>query len=482
MQHLESLIQAIPFSLFAQSSSLMPSAEASANSPQASFASATHSFPLGVLPPSLTQFPITNPSTHFPLSQETAPANTGLSDGIQKTSSNVLSTSYLYLDDEGYTRWQGESSGLPLLDFLVERKLPSASSNPPSDDAKPPSPVQEYGSRKPESVTTGTWFPNRRTRLTGSLPPEVMWRTITAQIPPPLMDSLIQCFLSTSHYLLPFLHVPQFLSDYGNPQKWGEPGFAAFIVAIWCVFIQRPCDHNKYLIYTYYSAASLLDMLMIRVSGLSRQMDSPPELTGSTFSASCESCLQRTNQHCTPFKACSLQQCTLSASDGCPEASRCLQKRALCASTRVYTGAAMTTIALDLSRSKSGGAPSGACIYGISRQHQLLDVHLCFVFEIVTRVRSRRLMMNILRWNRSALSQKAPRVDSEHLSLVLGWRWFSKQSLRVRHQKRYLPMRSYKALLAYSRARMRQKPGTCNRRSSSLMLSSSPCRHTGRTQ
>ena len=57
--------------------------------------------------------------------------------------------------------------------------------------------------------------------------------------------------MSTSSYILPFLHVPTFLAvsarptrihtrtnepqDYGNPQKWGEPGFAAFIVAVCCL-------------------------------------------------------------------------------------------------------------------------------------------------------------------------------------------------------------------------------------------------------
>jgi hypothetical protein len=66
------------------------------------------------------------------------------------------------------------------------------------------------------------------------------------------LNSLVQCYLSTSYYILPFLHVPTFLAvsffvfcpdlhlksssqDYGNPQKWGEPGFAAFIVAICCL-------------------------------------------------------------------------------------------------------------------------------------------------------------------------------------------------------------------------------------------------------
>lgn len=47
--------------------------------------------------------------------------------------------------------------------------------------------------------------------------------------------SLVQCYLSTTYYLLPFLHVPTFLADYGNPSKWGEPGFAALIVAICCL-------------------------------------------------------------------------------------------------------------------------------------------------------------------------------------------------------------------------------------------------------
>ncbi len=34
-----------------------------------------------------------------------------------------IAPSYLYFDDEGSTRWQGETSCLPLLDLLVERSL-----------------------------------------------------------------------------------------------------------------------------------------------------------------------------------------------------------------------------------------------------------------------------------------------------------------------------------------------------------------------
>jgi hypothetical protein len=57
----------------------------------------------------------------------------------------------------------------------------------------------------------------------------------------PQLFRLVQCFLSTTHYLMPFLHVPSFLVDYGNPHKWGESGFACFILAI-CAISSRHVD------------------------------------------------------------------------------------------------------------------------------------------------------------------------------------------------------------------------------------------------
>jgi hypothetical protein len=42
-----------------------------------------------------------------------------------------FSSSYLYFDDEGYTRWQGETSGLPLLDLLVQNYSPTAKNEHP---------------------------------------------------------------------------------------------------------------------------------------------------------------------------------------------------------------------------------------------------------------------------------------------------------------------------------------------------------------
>ncbi|KAH8112468.1 fungal-specific transcription factor domain-containing protein [Phellopilus nigrolimitatus] len=268
MHHLESLIQSIPFSLFGaqqgapaspalQNNALSiattngasagyeppsPSPAADPTSPHASFARATHAYPLGVPPPSLSRFPLMNPSTHFPV-PPAAPAFAGASHARIRPAHPGVSPSYLYLDDEGYTRWQGETSGLPLLDFLVERELPAAAaaaasasaSASSSFDHRPPSPVRESWSRKSERVTTGDWFPDRTPRVIAPVHPETMWRLITSMIPPELMDALVQCFLSTTYYLMPFLHVPTFLADYGNPAKWGEPGFAAFVVAVCCL-------------------------------------------------------------------------------------------------------------------------------------------------------------------------------------------------------------------------------------------------------
>ncbi|KAJ6453418.1 fungal-specific transcription factor domain-containing protein [Mycena vitilis] len=181
-------------------------------------------FGSGVPPPSLHLFPLTNPSTHFTPheikpDESVFPSPLSPSPDLlaEETSRLSLSASYLYFDDEGYTRWQGEASGLPLLDLLVERHVPASDAVPPSV-----TPVEQ------------DWFPNRTPRRT-DVNPQTLWRLITSYIAPELMDSLVQCYLSTSYYILPFLHVPSFLADYGNPQKWGEPGFAAFIVAICCL-------------------------------------------------------------------------------------------------------------------------------------------------------------------------------------------------------------------------------------------------------
>ncbi|KAG2004857.1 nuclear protein [Coprinopsis cinerea AmutBmut pab1-1] len=235
MNHLESLISAIPAAVFAAGGQMAAvqghSASDIASSPLLPFMHPT-GLPSGVPPPSLHVFPLMNPSTHFTQSNNDSshirresfgsllsqPYNITPDQLAEETSKMSLTASYLYFDDEGYTRWQGETSGLPVLDLLVERH--STREKQDSKTYTDPSAVE--------------WFPNRQPRRT-DVNPQTLWRLITSYIVPDLMDSLVQCYLSTSYYILPFLHVPTFLADYGNPQKWAEPGFAAFIVSICCL-------------------------------------------------------------------------------------------------------------------------------------------------------------------------------------------------------------------------------------------------------
>ncbi|KAH8822579.1 fungal-specific transcription factor domain-containing protein [Flagelloscypha sp. PMI_526] len=203
MHQLETLIAAIPPAVFAAGA--------------------------GGLTHSSASFPLINPANHFATSEMVAPSpSTTTITGYNLFSMEPShgSSSYLYFDDEGFTRWQGETSGLPLLDTLVERH---AHQHPRDEThSQTGSPAAQVPAPPPD------WFPDR-TLKRPDFNPQTMWRIITSQIPPELMDSLVKCYLSTSYYILPFLHVPTFLTDYGNPAKWGEPGFAAFIVAICCL-------------------------------------------------------------------------------------------------------------------------------------------------------------------------------------------------------------------------------------------------------
>lgn len=247
MNHLEALIQAIPPAVLASVAGATNPGLNPVKSPTDSANGPFNypGFPAGVPPPSLHTFPLTNPSTHFtgePKLDGAQSPTTAFRSLFNSNHSNVtspdqlaeetsrmsLSASYLYIDDEGYTRWQGETSGLPLLDLLLERHSAS------NLDTRDGSPQPQTDPSSPATNQPPDWFPNRTARRTDANP-QILWRLITSYIVPELMDSLVQCYLSTSYYILPFLHVPTFLSDYGNPQKWGEPGFATFIVAICCL-------------------------------------------------------------------------------------------------------------------------------------------------------------------------------------------------------------------------------------------------------
>jgi hypothetical protein len=214
MHHLETLIQAIPHGVFAAAGAIPRDNSApqfsidSATNPLASFASSTHTYPSGVPPPSLHVFPLLNPSTHFTTAHMKHGSRSGAqspnsvlpsilghypgtpaspTDDLAENSSRVsLSSSYLYFDDEGYTRWQGETSGLPLLDLLVENysaRVQSAADTNHPDLSLP-------NADKTAKATNTAWFPNRIPRRT-DVNPGNLWRIITASIAPDLMDRYI---------------------------------------------------------------------------------------------------------------------------------------------------------------------------------------------------------------------------------------------------------------------------------------------------
>ncbi|KAH7091758.1 fungal-specific transcription factor domain-containing protein [Auriculariales sp. MPI-PUGE-AT-0066] len=212
MQHLESLIHAIPSNIF------VPGSTSSSGSPVP-----PHKYPLGVPPPSLTTFPLANPSMHFARTFDAAEREKErereLADLADATSKLTLTHSYLYLDDQGSTRWQGESSGLPLLDVLLEedRLVRHSRTTTMQSTALPADSSDE-------------------------LNPGAVWRAVTAVVPPDLMDNLVQVYLSTCHYLYPFLHIPSFLADYSSPAMWSSPGFASFVLAICCLASRHTDD------------------------------------------------------------------------------------------------------------------------------------------------------------------------------------------------------------------------------------------------
>lgn len=90
-----------------------------------------------------------------------------------------LSPSYLYIDDEGYTRWQGETSGLPLLDLLVEHHKVATKQEPD----QPPNSFSVPNAQ----AAVADWFPDRAPKPPASNP-EAVWKLITSCIAPDLMD------------------------------------------------------------------------------------------------------------------------------------------------------------------------------------------------------------------------------------------------------------------------------------------------------
>ncbi|WWC98933.1 hypothetical protein V866_005827 [Kwoniella sp. B9012] len=213
--------------------------------------------------------------------------------GMDELAKRMEGMSFFYEDEIGQAKWQGATSGFPLLHLLtaanaqqdnieenrqgshpdvqvspansnlstspanappIPRRISSASTalgsqvRSSSVPAKGRSSSMGLGGRgRTSSPGVGKkekFFPDRTPRPHQTLNPEASWKVITGVIPPDLMDTLVRCYLSTSHLLWPFLHVPSFLADYANPQQWGEPGFTCFIVAV-CTLSSRHVDDPR---------------------------------------------------------------------------------------------------------------------------------------------------------------------------------------------------------------------------------------------
>lgn len=191
MHHLETLIQSIPTNIFEAAAR----AHASSLDPHALSLGPT-SYPPAVPPPSLTMSALTNPSMHFPPVSSRPMSFSAAFDRV-----HIPAQSYMYWDEQGCKRWQGESSGLPLLDLLFDRAVaPGATiSASGSEAADSPSaseqhqqqqhhnhPLDEHPSPQPAECE---WFPDRPAPRDESINPESLWRVITSMIPPDLMDT-----------------------------------------------------------------------------------------------------------------------------------------------------------------------------------------------------------------------------------------------------------------------------------------------------
>jgi hypothetical protein len=199
MHHLESLIQAIPSAVFIAGGSAR-----SPSSPSDHHLSLpllqNHSYPAAIPPPSLTVTPLMNPSTHFTLaadrSSQSNPqavnlpfagrgtANDDAPTAFGEAARMSLSSSYLYVDDEGFTRWQGETSGLPILDLLIDRHQSSPKEERDSNSRR------EW-SNKGSSDSDKTWFPDRNTHHQADMNPVRVWKLVTSLIAPELMDRYV---------------------------------------------------------------------------------------------------------------------------------------------------------------------------------------------------------------------------------------------------------------------------------------------------
>jgi hypothetical protein len=187
MRQLETLIEAIPPAVFAAAQT-------------GGFANGPTPAP-PPLPAAALHTPVAGPAGHFSsgaptpalpslLQQRLArPADGGAADADFAA---LAPPSMFFVDAQGHTRWHGETSGLPLLDFLVDAHAYRPRFNPhaSSRDA-----VQEVegGQHPPAGPSSGSSpASSGGQEADGEGAPEVIWMTITRVIPAGLMDECVR--------------------------------------------------------------------------------------------------------------------------------------------------------------------------------------------------------------------------------------------------------------------------------------------------
>jgi len=193
LRRLELLVNAIPSTVYTAGGVTAPTTSI----PSASFTDPSGVSDDGVPPSSVHVFPVTGLSAYFTRNPETQDTQhnpqTNLRSQIQDpdqlaeaTSRMSLTASYLYYDDEGCTRWQGETSGFPILELLTDRHV-LARNRSTADGHSYPATSHLLGDKP---VNESDLFFDRTADPTGTNP-HTMWKLTMSSIEPGLMDRCV---------------------------------------------------------------------------------------------------------------------------------------------------------------------------------------------------------------------------------------------------------------------------------------------------
>ena len=196
LRRLESLVNAIPSTVYTAGDVTAPTTSI----PSAPFTDPSGVSDDGVPPSSAHVFPVTGLSTYFTCNPETQDVQHNPQTNLHGFYSQIqdpdqlaeavsrmsLITSYLYYDDEGCTRWQGETLGFPILELLADHHV-LARNRLTADRHSYPATSHLLGDKL---VNESNLFFNRTMGPTGTNP-HTMWKLTMSSIEPGLMDRCV---------------------------------------------------------------------------------------------------------------------------------------------------------------------------------------------------------------------------------------------------------------------------------------------------